>query len=224
MTAEAGAMILYDYWRSTAAFRVRIALELKHVDVERRFVHLLRDGGEQKLAAYRARNPQGLVPALELDDGSVLTQSLAIVDYLDAIAPDALLVPADPLLAARARAVALAIACDIHPLGNLRVAAYLEERFAASPEAVAAWRRHWISEGFEAIERLIEPAPFAFGAQPCVADLCIAPQVFAARRFGVALDRFPGIAAVAAACDAHPAFRAAHPDRQPDAGASVSSP
>ncbi|WP_457797815.1 maleylacetoacetate isomerase [Methylocystis sp. S23] len=211
-------MILYDYWRSSAAYRVRIALALKGVAVERRFVHLTRDGGEQKSAAYREKNPQALVPALELDDGRVLTQSLAIIEYLDEIFPEPRLAPSDPVRAARARAVSLAIACDIHPLGNLRVAEYLARELGLSEEALSDWRRHWIAVGLEAVEAMIEPAPFCFGPSPTVADLCLAPQVFSAERFGVALDAFPNIRAAAAACAAHPAFMAARPSAQPDAG------
>jgi len=210
-------MILYDYWRSSAAFRVRIALALKGVAVERRFVHLTRDGGEQRRPDYRAKNPQALVPALELDDGRVLTQSLAIIDYLETILPEPRLTPSDPILAARARAAALTVACEIHPLGNLRVAEYLARELGLGDEAIARWRRHWIVTGFEAIEAMIEPAPFCFGATPTIADICLAPQVFNAQRFGVAPDAFPNIRAAAAACAAHPAFIAAHPSAQPDA-------
>jgi maleylacetoacetate isomerase len=210
-------VVLYDYFRSSAAFRVRIALALKGVAVERRFIHLARDGGEQKTADYRAKNPQALVPALELDDGAVLTQSLAIVEYLEAIRPEPRLFPSDPVLAAKARAVALAIACDIHPLGNLRVLSYLQNAMGQSEEAIADWRRHWVRGGLEAVERLIDPAPFCFGPSPTVADIALAPQLFYAERFGIALDGLPKIAAAATAFARHPAFRAAHPAAQPDA-------
>ncbi|WP_424363640.1 maleylacetoacetate isomerase [Methylocystis parvus] len=215
-------MILYDYWRSSAAYRVRIALALKGLVVERRFVHL-RDGA-QKTPAYRRKNPQQLVPALELDDGSVLTQSLAIIDYVDAIHPDPRLAPSDALLAARARAVALAIACDIHPLANLRVADFMRDELKLDEDRIAGWRRHWIASGLEAIEATIEPAPFCFGSAPTIADICLAPQVFSAERFGVPLEPFPKIRSVSAICAAHPAFVAAHPFKQPDAEATAPAP
>ncbi|MGJ0507342.1 MAG: maleylacetoacetate isomerase [Methylocystis sp.] len=213
-------MLLYDYFRSSAAFRVRIALALKGLEVERRFVHLLRNGGEQKQRDYLAKNPQGLVPALQLDGGVVLTQSLAIIDYLETIRPEPRLIPADPVLAAQARAAALVIACDVHPLGNLRVGAYLEKKLGQSEGDVLVWRRHWMRLGFEALEKLIRPAPFCFGREPTIADVCLAPQVFNAERFGVDLAPFANIRAAAAACADHPAFRAAHPSAQPDAAGS----
>lgn len=208
-------MVLYDYFRSSAAFRVRIALALKGITVERRFVQLAR--GEQQAPAYLAKNPQGLAPALELDDGEVITQSLAIIDFLDRFAPHPPLLPAAPVKVAQARAVALAIACDIHPLGNLRVIDYLQGELKQDAAAALAWRRHWMTTGFAALEALIAPAPFCFGEDPSLADVCLAPQVFSAQRFGVDLTPFPKIQSVAAACAAHPAFRAAHPDVQPDA-------
>jgi maleylacetoacetate isomerase len=208
-------MVLYDYFRSSAAFRVRIALALKGVAVERRFVHLAR--GEQRLPAFLAKNPQGLAPALELDDGVVLTQSLAIIDYLERIAPQPPLLPSDAVEAARVRAMALAIACDIHPLGNLRVVDYLRSELKQSADAALVWRRHWVTEGFHALEAMIEPTPFCFGPAPSLADVCLAPQVYYAERFGVDLTPFPKIASAAAACAGHPAFRAAHPSVQPDA-------
>ncbi len=210
-------MILYDYFRSSAGYRVRIALALKGLVIERRPIHLLRDGGEQKQNSYRRKNPQGLVPALELDDGTILTQSLAIIDYLDAIEPEPRLIPDDPTLAAKARAVALAIACDVHPLANLRVTRYLSEELKLDEKSCDAWRRHWMAEGLAAIETLIAPAPFCFGAQPTIADVCLVPQIFNARRFGLALEKMPNILAVDAACARLPAFRAAHPSAQSDA-------
>lgn len=213
-------MVLYDYFRSSAAFRVRIALALKGISVERRFVHLLRDGGEQKQPAYLSRNPQGLVPALELDDGTVVTQSLAIIEYLEALQPEPRLIPADPVRAAQARAAALVVACDMHPLGNLRVLAYLQKELGQNAGAVETWRSHWVTLGFAALETLIRPDPFCFGPAPTIADICLAPQVFNAERFGVDLSAFPKVRAVAAACGEHPAFRAAHPAAQPDAGSA----
>lgn len=211
-------MILYDYFRSSAAYRVRIALELKGFSVERRYIHLLRDGGEQLKPDYRARNPQQLVPALELDDGAMLTQSLAIIDYLDALKPHPCLTPDDPRLAAKARAIALTIACDIHPLTNLRVANYLGAEMKQTQAAIDEWRRHWfLNGGLEAIEQLIEPAPFCFGAAPSIADICLVPQLFAARRFSTPLAHLPKILAVDSACATLPAFQTAHPSKQADA-------
>ncbi len=213
-------MILYDYFRSSAAYRVRIALELKGLAVERRPVNLSR--GEQSQPSYFARNPQALVPALELDDGTVLTQSLAIIEYLETQRPEPRLIPADPVLAARTRAVALAIACDIHPLNNPRVVNYLEAELGAPKAGVDAWRRHWLLNGLEAVEKLIAPAgslmgPFCFGAAVTLADVCLIPQLYNARRFETPLDHLPCILAVEAACAILPAFRAAHPSRQADA-------
>lgn len=211
-------MILYGYFRSTAAYRVRIALELKGIAVEHRPVHLLRGGGEQFGAAYLAKNPQALVPALELDDGAILTQSLAIIEYLEALRPSPALIPADPLLAARVRAVALAIACDIHPLNNLRVTSYLGATLNVAPGEIDAWRRHWIRKGgLDAVERLIAPAPFCFGSSPTLADICLIPQLYSARRFEAPIDGLPRILKVEAACAMIPAFQAAHPSRQADA-------
>lgn len=208
-------MILYDYFRSSAAYRVRIAIALKGLVVERRPVHLLR--GEQRDPGYRAKNPLAIVPTLELDDGRLITQSLAIIGYLDALQPDPPLLPSDAVLAAQARAAALTIACEIHPLANLRVIEALQRQFGAKDDQIGAWRGRWISEGLKAVEQLIAPAPFAFGAEPSLADICLVPQVYNARRFDVPLDACPRILAVDAACAMHPAFLAAHPQAQPDA-------
>lgn len=211
-------MILYDYFRSSAAYRVRIALELKGLKVEHRPVHLLRGGGEHFHPDFLAKNPQALVPALELDDGAVLTQSLAIIEFIETLRPAPPLIPQDPVLAANTRAVALAIACDTHPLVNLRVLNYLKDALKASPGALEAWRRHWfLKGGLEAVEQLIEPAPFCFGPEPTLADVCLIPQLFSARRFATPLDHLPRILSVEAACAKLPAFQAAHPSRQIDA-------
>ncbi|MGJ0396007.1 MAG: maleylacetoacetate isomerase [Methylocystis sp.] len=208
-------MILYDYFRSSAAYRVRIAIALKGLVVERRPVHLLR--GEQRDPGYRAKSPLAIVPTLELDDGRLITQSLAIIEYLDALQADPPLLPSDPVLAAQARAAALTIACEIHPLANLRVLEALQGEFGAKENQIAEWRRRWISEGLKAVEQLIAPAPFAFGAEPSLADICLVPQVYNARRFDVPLDSCPRILAADAACALLPAFLAAHPQAQPDA-------
>ncbi|MBG0799806.1 maleylacetoacetate isomerase [Methylocystis sp. L43] len=208
-------MILYDYYRSSAAYRVRIAIALKGLVVERRRVHLLH--GEQRDPGYRAKSPLGIVPTLQLDDGRLITQSLAIIDYLDALKPQPPLLPKDPVLAAQARAAALTIACEIHPLANLRVIEALQGEFGARDDQIAAWRRRWIAEGLTAVEALIAAGPFAFGAAPSLADICLVPQVYNARRFDVSLDTCPRIVAVEAACAAHPAFMEARPEAQPDA-------
>lgn len=208
-------MILYDYFRSSAAYRVRIAIALKGLVIERRPIHLLR--GEQRDPGYRAKSPLAIVPTLELDDGRLITQSLAIIDYLDALKPDPPLLPNDAVVAAQARAAALTIACEIHPLANLRVIAALQRQFGATEDQVEAWRKRWMAEGLAAVERLIAPSPFAFGAKPSLADICLIPQVYNARRFDVPIDDCPRILAVEATCAAHPAFLAAHPQAQPDA-------
>jgi maleylpyruvate isomerase len=211
-------MKLYTYFRSSAAYRVRIALNLKGIAVEHVPIHLAKDGGQQRMPAYLAKNPQALVPALELDDGSVLTQSLAIIEYLDQIAPEPRLIPADPVMAAKVRAVALAVACDIHPLNNLRVLNYLKGPFGRSQAEVDAWYRHWILEGgLQAVERLIPGAPFCFGGAPTLADVAVVPQVANARRFDVPIDHLTKILAADAACAALATFAMAHPSQQPDA-------
>ena len=211
-------MKLYGYFRSSAAYRVRIALALKGIDVEQVNIHLVKDGGQQQKSDYLARNPQGLVPALELDDGTILTQSLAIIDYLESIAPEPRLIPQDPVAAARVRAAALTIACDIHPLNNLRVLNYLKGPLARPQEDVDGWYRHWILKGgLEALEARIEGEPFCFGDRPSLADICLVPQVFNARRYKVDLSHLKRIEAVDRHCKALPAFRAAHPAQQPDA-------
>ena len=210
-------MKLYGYFRSSAAYRVRIALNLKGVAHEYAFVHLLRDGGRQRLPEYLARNPQGLVPALELDGGDVLTQSLAIIEYLDEICPEPPLVPGDAVMRARVRAIAQAVACDIHPLNNLRVLKYLRHEMGQPREAVDAWYRRWIETGFAAIETMIGDDGYCLAGQVTLADVCLIPQVFNARRYEVDLSSYPRIGKVEAACGAMPAFAEAHPDRQPDA-------
>jgi maleylacetoacetate isomerase len=211
-------MKLYGYFRSSAAYRVRIALHLKGIEVEQVGVHLLKDGGRQRQASYLARNRQGLVPALELDDGTILTQSLAIIEYLDTVFPAPRLIPADPVLAAKVRAVALAVACEIHPLNNLRVLNYLKGPLGCTQDEADEWYRHWILQGgLEAIETMIEGEHFCFGDQPTLADLCLIPQVFNARRYKIDISHLKKIEAVDRHCKELPAFLAAHPLRQPDA-------
>jgi maleylpyruvate isomerase len=211
-------MKLYGYFRSSAAYRVRIALNLKGIPAEHVPVHLVKDGGRQKLPDFLAKNPQALVPALEIDDGTVLTQSLAIIEYLDTLRPEPRLVPADPLAAAKVRAVALAIACDTHPLNNLRVLNYLKGPLAQQQPAVDQWIKHWVlSGGLEPVERMIGGGPFCFGAAPTLADVCLVPQVFNARRYAVSLEHLPKVLAVDAACQKIEAFNAAQPMKQADA-------
>jgi maleylpyruvate isomerase len=211
-------MRLYGYFRSSAAYRVRIALALKGIAVEQVGIHLVKDGGQQLKASYLARNPQGLVPALELDDGTVLTQSLAIIDYLERVAPTPRLIPEDPVGEAQVRALALTIACDIHPLNNLRVLNYLKGPLARPQEDVDRWYRHWVLKGgLEAVEAMIEGERFCFGDRPTLADICLIPQVFNVRRYKIDISHLPKIEAVDRHCTALPAFKAAHPSEQPDA-------
>jgi maleylacetoacetate isomerase len=211
---------LYDYFRSSAAYRVRIALNLKGVTPdERTFVHL-RMGG-QRAQDYLALNPQGLVPALALDDGHVLTQSLAIIEYLDETYPSPPLLPAALPARARVRAIALQIACEIHPLNNLRVLRYLTGEMALSQEAKDRWYAHWCDVGLQALETQLarEPATgrFCHGDAPTLADVCLIPQLANARRMKVDVAPYPTLVRIEAACLALPAFANAAPERQPDA-------
>jgi maleylacetoacetate isomerase len=210
-------MILHSYWRSGAAYRVRIALNLKGLDYRVIPVHLVRDGGEQNGQAYKAVNPQGRVPTLVLDDGQVLIQSPAILEWLDETHPSPALLPSDPLQRARVRGVAALIGCDIHPLGNVGPLKYLRATFGADEAACAAWVGHWITQGFEAIEALIEDGDYCFGDRPTLADVYLVPQVFAAHRFKVALTAYPKINRVAAHCATMDAFAKAVPALQADA-------
>ena len=215
---------LYSYFRSSAAYRLRIALHLKGLAFDTVPVHLLKGGGEQLQSAYRAINPAALVPALNIDadnDGTTLTQSLAIMEYLDETHPQPPLLPADALGRARVRALALTVACDIHPLNNLRVLTYLSGELQASGDARNAWARHWMALGFATLEQHLAHDPATgrccHGDTPTLADCCVVPQVFNARRFELDLAPFPTLARIAAHCEALPAFIAAHPAQQPDA-------
>ena len=210
------AFTLHGYFRSSAAWRVRIAFNLKGVTPET-VVHNLRDG-RQKDPAYAALNPQKLVPALQLDDGAVLTQSLAIIGWLDREVPQPPLLPAGSLERARVEAFALTIACDTHPLQNLRVLNRLREK-GFSEDEVKAWIGAAISDGLSACEALIrdEAGPFCFGEAPTLADLCLVPQIGSARRYGIDLSHYPKLVAIDAHCATLPAFIAARPDQQPDA-------
>ena len=213
-------IVLYTYWRSSAAYRVRIGLELKGLAWEARPVHLVREGGEQHLDAYRALNPQQLVPTL-LHEGHALTQSLAIVEYLDERFPQVPLLPADAAGRARVRALAQLVACDIHPINNLRVMQYLERDLQLPADARAQWTLHWMAEGFQAMETLLanrgDTGTFCHGDRPGLADLCLLPQLYNAHRFGLDLTPYPTLLRIEAACQALDAFDRARPQNQPDA-------
>ena len=211
---------LYGYWRSSAAYRVRIALGLKELSYENASVHLVRDGGQQHKPEYRRMNPQGRVPSLE-HDGRVLTQSLAIIEYLDETWPEPALLPTDAAGRARVRALAQLIACDIHPLNNLRVLQYLGGKLGASEDARNDWYRHWIADGFDALEALLagssDTGRYCNGDAPGLADVLLVPQVYNARRYQCDLARYPTISRIDEACSTQPAFDRARPERQPDA-------
>ncbi len=210
-------MKLYSYFRSSAAYRVRIALNLKGLAYETVPIHLVKDGGRNKTPEYRAVNPQMRVPALALANGEVLVQSLAIIEYLDETHPEPPLLPKDALGRAKARALGQIIACDIHPLNNIGPLRYLKNPLKHEQAEIDAWYHHWILEGFDALEAMIAPGPYALGTQVTLADICLVPQVANARRFKVPLDRFEKILAVDAACGKLAAFAAALPENQPDA-------
>jgi maleylpyruvate isomerase len=209
-------MILHGYWRSGTAFRTRIALNLKGLAYDQAGVDLRQ--GDQKSSAYLELNPQGLVPALEVD-GLVLTQSPAILEWLEETTPEPPLLPADAVGRARVRAMAALVGCDIHPLNNLRVLKALRESFDAAPTQTDAWAARWITAGFAALETLVADHGdgWAYGSTPGLADCYLSPQIYSARRFHVALDAYPRLLAIESAAEAHPAFIAAHPDCQPDA-------
>ncbi|WP_448951920.1 maleylacetoacetate isomerase [Labrys neptuniae] len=209
-------MKLYTYWRSTSSYRVRIALALKGLEVEQAAVHLVRNGGEQHGEAYRALNPQERVPTLVLDDGTVLTQSPAIIEYLEEAFPLPALLPADPVLRAKVRAVADIIACDMQPLHNLAPLTYLRRTLGQAEAEVSAWIGTWVGPGLQAIETLIGEEAYCFGETPGLADVFLVPQLYAAHRFGVDLGAYPRIRRIEALTEKHPAFVKAHPTNQPD--------
>jgi maleylacetoacetate isomerase len=213
-------MKLYTYFRSSAAFRVRIALNLKGIDYEPRPIHLLKDGGQQRAAAFAAVNPQQLVPVLE-HDGRGIAQSLAIIEYLDETHAEPRLLPTDPLGRARVRSLALAIACEIHPLNNLRVLRYLTDTLGLPEEQKNSWYRHWVETGLAAVERRLAGEPetgrFCHGDRPTLADCCLIPQVFNAQRYGCDLSSFPTLMRIHGECMDLEPFRKAAPAAQPDA-------
>ena len=213
-------MKLYSYWRSSAAYRVRIALNLKGLDYEVVPVHLLKDGGEQLQAEYRSLNPQGIVPTL-VDGDVTLGQSLAILDYLEERYPEPSLLPQTVSERAFVRQFALAIACDIHPINNLRVLKYLKHGLQQDDEARDTWYHHWVRTGFSALEQLLSDnnrqGPYCLDQQVTSADICLIPQLYNARRFKVPMHDFPGLADIEQACLKLEAFRQAAPENQVDA-------
>ncbi len=213
-------MKLYDYANSSAAYRVRIALNLKGIPYDRESVHLVKDGGQQHSSAYKDVNPQELVPTLSVD-GRAIGQSLAIIEYLDETHPAPPLLPSDPAQRARVRQIAHTIACDIHPINNLRVRSYLRDVIKADQAQGEAWYAHWITLGFGALERSLseskETGAFCHGDAPTLADICLVPQMANAYRFKVPVDAFPTLVRIDNAARALPAFAAAAPERQPDA-------
>ncbi len=213
-------MQLYDYFRSSAAYRVRIALNIKGIAYEPVPVNLRT--GEQRLQDYLAVNPQALVPALRLPGGELLTQSLAICEYLEETHPEPPLLPAEPVARAQVRSLAGIVACDVHPLNNLRVLQYLVRELGVDEDAKLRWYRHWIERGLDAFEQALAAqgltGAYCHAGGPSLADVCLIPQLFNARRFDCPLDAYPQVLRVEAACARLPAFADAHPEKQPDAG------
>jgi maleylacetoacetate isomerase len=211
---------LFSYWRSSAAYRVRIGLNLKGLKYDIAPVHLLRDGGDQHRPEFRTTNPQGLIPVLEHGQ-RMLRQSMAILEYLDEVWPESPLLPATARDRQRVRALAQLVACDVHPLNNLRVLQYFEREWHVPQPERDEWVRHWICEGLDAFEAMLADHPstgdFCDGTTPTIADCCLIPQLYNARRFGIDLSRFTTIQRIEQACLALPAFDAARPERQPDA-------
>lgn len=210
--------LLHGYWRSGTSYRLRIAMNLKGLDYDQVPVNL--KDGDQRGAAYKALNPQGLVPLLEID-GAQLIQSPAMLEYLEETHPEPPLLPGNPAERARIRAYAAVIGCDIHPIQNLRILQYIRTEFGQDGEAVTAWCQRWIGDGFAALEKMAETdnrsGPYVWGEQPTMADVYLVPQMYNARRFGMALEAFPRLLAADEAARAHPAFEAAAPENQPDA-------
>ena len=218
--SAASDLTLYSYFRSSAAFRVRIALNLKGLKADMRFIHLLKDGGAQHGSDYKKVNPLGLVPSL-IDHGQIISQSLAILEYLEEQVPEPPLLPRDAGARARVRQIALSIACDIHPLNNLRVLGYLKGKLGADDQARIGWQQHWMALGFEALENLLRDDPakgsFCHGDSPTFADICLVPQMTNARRVQLDLSPYPTLLKIEEAAYRLPAFVAARPENQPDA-------
>ena len=211
-------MKLYTYWRSTAAYRVRIALNLKGIAAEFDYVDLVKDGGQQHAADYQAINPGRTVPTLVLDDGTALVQSLAIVTYLDEAYADPALLPTAAAERARVNAAAQIIACDVHPINNLRVGQYLKEAFGRSQDDVVDWMHNWMRIGLNAYQGVIDnDSAFSFGDAPSLADICLVPQLYNARRWSMDLTGLERLVAIEQRCLAREAFAAAAPEAQPDA-------
>jgi len=212
-------MELFTYFRSSAAFRVRIALNLKGLKADQHCIHLVKDGGQQHTPEFRKVNPQGFVPAL-VDQGHVITQSIAIIAYLDETHPNPPLLPKDALGRARVRAMSLIIACDIHPLQNTRITKYLESEFKLDEAARKRWIVRWITEGFTALEQMVSgdaaTGKFCHGDSPTMADVLLVPQMFSARRFGADLEAFPTLRRIDEHCQTLKAFQDAAPAKQPD--------
>jgi len=212
-------LVLHDYFRSSSSIRLRAALNLKGLSYHQIAHHLRK--GEQRDAAYLAINPQGLVPALVLEDGAVLTQSLAIIEYLDEVHPSPPLLPKSALDRARVRALAHAVALDIHPINNLRVLGYLRSAFDANDESISAWFRHWVVQTFKPLETMLagdsRTGRFCHGDTPGLADLCLYAQVLNNSRFGAVMSPYPTVSRIFEACAMQPALAAAAPEKQPDA-------
>jgi maleylpyruvate isomerase len=219
MARKMSEIVLHNYFRSSTSYRVRIALEMKRLAYRYVTQHLLH--GEHREEAYLSVNPQGLVPAMIWSDGTILLQSLAIIEFLDETIPEPPLLPSEPRGRARVRMIAQMIACDIHPLNNLRVLTALRTLYGASDEDIAHWFRHWVNETFQPLETILSQGghtgTFCHGDMPGLADICLVPQVFNARRYRLDMSPYPTIARIVATCEALPAFARAAPDRQVDA-------
>jgi maleylacetoacetate isomerase/maleylpyruvate isomerase len=210
-------MKLYDYYRSTASYRVRIALNFKQISYEKRSVHLVNNGGEQHLPMYLEVNPQGLVPTLD-ENGHILSQSLAIMEYLDEICPTPPLLPQNPLGRGQVRSLAMIVACDMHPLNNLRVLQQLKQQFKATEAQVNEWYHHWLKQGFDAIEAQLKQLPrkadVCYGHEVSIADICLIPQVYNAHRFNFSMDNYPLINKINEHCLTLDAFKEAAPEME----------